>query len=228
MIGVLRGLWWVVLAGISIAAVGFWSCSESQNVHIHHSWIKDEAHSRRLDHAVMVQISDIHIGRFGPHLSTMLRRLDELKPNILLLTGDYVKWNGDYELALEFFSRLRAPAGVFAVMGDYDYSNSRKSCLFCHEPGTGRQTNRHGVKFLRDSCEQAGLGEDDVVICGLNGMQTEESVSHETVGYIRGMAKVRTVIVLSHSPLAFDLFSEDDDVLILAGDTHGGQIPLPS
>jgi uncharacterized protein len=36
------------------------------------------------------------------------------------------------------------------------------------------------------------------------------------------------VIILSHSPLVFDLINDNQNVLILAGDTHGGQIPLPS
>ncbi|MFX0196748.1 MAG: hypothetical protein ACFFCW_11530 [Candidatus Hodarchaeota archaeon] len=35
-------------------------------------------------------------------------------------------------------------------------------------------------------------------------------------------------IILSHSPLAFDRLDKDDNVLMLSGDTHGGQILLPS
>jgi len=35
-------------------------------------------------------------------------------------------------------------------------------------------------------------------------------------------------IILAHNPLAFDILPEDQEVLVLAGDTHGGQIPLPS
>ena len=36
------------------------------------------------------------------------------------------------------------------------------------------------------------------------------------------------LILLSHNPLAFDTIRENQQVLMLAGDTHGGQIPLPS
>ncbi len=35
------------------------------------------------------------------------------------------------------------------------------------------------------------------------------------------------LLVLSHSPLAFDQFSENDRIFMFAGDTHGGQIKLP-
>ena len=35
-------------------------------------------------------------------------------------------------------------------------------------------------------------------------------------------------IILCHNPLTFDDLDKNQDVLMLAGDTHGGQIPLPS
>jgi hypothetical protein len=34
-------------------------------------------------------------------------------------------------------------------------------------------------------------------------------------------------IILIHNPILFDRIDNNQDVLILAGDTHGGQIPLP-
>lgn len=34
-------------------------------------------------------------------------------------------------------------------------------------------------------------------------------------------------ILLIHNPLLFELIA-DQDVLVLAGDTHGGQLPLPA
>ena len=34
-------------------------------------------------------------------------------------------------------------------------------------------------------------------------------------------------IILSHSPLNFDLIRDDQTLLMLAGDTHGGQVLMP-
>ena len=34
-------------------------------------------------------------------------------------------------------------------------------------------------------------------------------------------------LVLSHSPLAFDIFSRKDRIFMFTGDTHGGQVKLP-
>lgn len=81
-----------------------------------------------------------------------------LKPDFVFVTGDYVTWEAEYDVALSFFSKLEAKVGVWAVMGDYDYSLSRKSCPLCHEPGSGKPTQHHQIRFLKNSFEQVGGG----------------------------------------------------------------------
>ena len=38
----------------------------------------------------------------------------------------------------------------------------------------------------------------------------------------------RPALILSHNPLVFEQMDKNQHVVVLAGDTHGGQIPLPS
>ncbi len=66
------------------------------------------------------------------------------------------------------------------------------------------------------------------MICGVDGRQANEPVSPEVVRHLQNTTEGKAAIVLSHSPLVFDLIESDQDVLVLAGDTHGGQVPLPS
>jgi hypothetical protein len=136
-----------------------------------------------------------------------------------------VKWKGGYEAALTFLSKLEAKIGVWAVMGDYDYSNSRKSCLFCHEPGTGNPTRGHKTKFLRNNLEKLEIQGAAVWIGGIAGDGDRDPAIRETV---KEWINKEPAIILSHYPLSFDLFSKEEDVIVLSGDTHGGQIPVPS
>jgi predicted MPP superfamily phosphohydrolase len=156
----------------------------------------------------------------------VLEILDELKPDIIFLTGDYVAWNGDYEPALKFLSKMHAKIGVWAVMGDYDYSNSRKSCLFCHEEGTGKPSGRHLVRFLRDNLEVLNLPEGSVGIAGTDIEKVNSPDNLKVWANIKYEAI--PTIILSHSPLAFDAMGDNQNLLMLAGDTHGGQIPIPA
>jgi predicted MPP superfamily phosphohydrolase len=162
----------------------------------------------------------------GEREQKVLDILDTLQPDIIFLTGDYVAWNGDYEPALKFLSKMHAKIGIWAVMGDHDYSNSRKSCLFCHEEGTGKTSRRHSVRFLRDNLEVLNLPEGPIVLAGTDIEQVTSPENLKVWSVLKH--KHMPAIVLSHSPLAFDVISDNQNLLVLAGDTHGGQVPVPA
>lgn len=223
-----RRYWWIFFIGFLVGSSAIWSYNESLKSEVNHVYIKDPSFGNVYGGITIAQISDLHIGRGNKQTTRIFEILQSLEVDAIVLTGDYVEWNGDYESALNFLAQLTASKGVYAVMGDYDYSNSRKSCLFCHEQGSGKTTKRHSVRFLRDSCGEVAVGRDSTLICGIDGRQADEPLSPDVVKHIQSSAKGLAAIILSHSPLVFDLIDSNQDVLVLAGDTHGGQIPLPS
>jgi len=150
-------------------------------VEISHVYIENSALAKVLEHKVLVHISDLHIDNLGAQEEKVLEVLNHLKPDLIFLTGDYVRWNSDYEPALSFLAKLIARVRILAVMGDYDYSNSRKSCLFCHEPGTGNPTKRHQVKFLRNGIEKGELDGEAFWIGGIDGEGDRDPAIRETV-----------------------------------------------
>ena len=198
---------------------------EPNRIEVSHVDIKDTALARTLKGKTAVHVSDLHITQMGKREKEILKIIAGLNPDLIFLTGDYVKWKSTYEGALGFLSRLDAPMGVWAVMGDYDYSSSRKSCLFCHEPGSGEPTTQHRVRFLRNAIAQAAFPNRDACLGGID----PESSLNDVAGMPASFLKDKTpALILSHSPLIFDSIDKDHDVLILAGDTHGGQVPIPS
>jgi predicted MPP superfamily phosphohydrolase len=215
---------WVAIGlALLVGAYGFFI--EPQMVKVSHVTIRDPGFREVLGEKVVVHLSDLHIKEFGLREERLLGFLDKLQPDLIFLTGDYVQWNGDYETPLNFLSKLRAKIGVWAVMGDYDYSRSRKSCLFCHEEGGGMPSKRHKVKFLRNGIERIDLSNRTVWIRGVELEDSEGSLLRETVS---AWKEKQPAIILSHNPLNFDFLDENQDVLMLAGDTHGGQISVPS
>jgi hypothetical protein len=190
---------------------------EPEYLGVTHLWPDNPVLSDKLKGKIAVQLSDIHIKKIGTLEKKVLSLLDEIKPDFIFLTGDFVKWGGNYEPALSFLSRLKAKTGIYAVMGDYDYSNSRKSCLFCHEKGTGEVTKRYSIMFLRNTRTDIVSPEGKVSITGIDDNNEDKAI-----------VIVGANIVLGHSPLSFDKIESEDEVLMLCGDTHGGQIPLPS
>jgi predicted MPP superfamily phosphohydrolase len=198
---------------------------EPSGLEVRHVWINDHEMGQMLQNKVVLQISDLHLNRIGVNETRLLKTIDALQPDIVFLTGDYVRWNGSYEGALDFLAKVKAKDGIWAVMGDYDYSNSRKSCLFCHSPGSKKPTERHGVKFLRNSLDKIVTPAGPMWIVGIDREADGGSFNEERLSFLMGKVPA---IILSHNPLAFDLMDNNQNVLMLAGDTHGGQIPLPS
>ncbi len=178
-----------------------------------------------LKNKTIVHLSDLHIGSIGVKERNLIDRINKIKPDIIFLTGDYVKWDGDFEPAMKFLSELEAEIGIWAVMGDYDYSNSRKSCLFCHKDGSGERARLNQVEFLKNSGEFLGLNGERLYIFGIDAVEIFSDFLSQV---LNKPENDEPVILLSHNPLNFDLLSNTKNILILAGDTHGGQIPLPS
>jgi predicted MPP superfamily phosphohydrolase len=198
---------------------------EPNLVEIRHLWIDNVGLGEALQGKIAVHLSDIHVSKIGKREKKILKIIEDSEPDFIFLTGDYVKWDGDYEVALTFLSRLKAKSGIWAVMGDYDYSCSRRSCLFCHENGTGDATQRHRVQFLRNSMQQLKFPEGHVWI---KGIDEEAERPFSSRAKFSPAGKNGPNIILCHNPLTFDDLDKNQDVLMLAGDTHGGQIPLPS
>jgi predicted MPP superfamily phosphohydrolase len=198
---------------------------EPHKFEVNHLWIKGSGLYASLQGKTLLHISDLHISVVGKREQEVLEKVNEVKADLVFLTGDYVKWREGHDAALELLSQLRAKVGVFAVMGDYDYSVSRKSCLFCHEKASGEPTKRHSVQFLRNSVEALELAGGRAWIAGVDGQNGEPEEIRKRVREWKGKGPM---ILLSHNPLNFDLVDEDQELLMLSGDTHGGQIPLPS
>ena len=215
----------IVISLIMIALYGVFI--EPYQVKLKTVKIQNKALASTLKDLKIVLLSDLHIGNIWPDtVKETLEIIKELKPDLILLTGDYVEWCGKkraYDNAIDFLSHLSAPLGVYAVMGDADSSFSRKSCEFCHEKGSGFSTTRHQVKFLRNSQVFVENRGKKFSIIG-----TEIDYKHvSNINEINKMLTDVPAILLSHTSIVYDNIDMDRNILVLSGDTHGGQIYLP-
>jgi predicted MPP superfamily phosphohydrolase len=208
---------------LSLFVYGVW-IEPNYMVEIKHLSIENDAFKKALNGKTAIHISDLHISKIGAREKKILSIIENINPDLIFLTGDFVHWKGGYRVALEFLSRLKADLGVWAVMGDSDYSNSRKSCLFCHKERTGKPTELHNIRFLRNSVEQISILGNSIWIGGID--ESTWWLFDEDME-LPSLYEKTPAILLCHSPLTFDLLDEGQVVLMLSGDTHGGQISLP-
>ena len=222
--GRIRGVLWAVFA-LLLGSVAYYGLRvEPDWIAVSHVTVDARGVFDGLRGKTAVHLTDLHIVEFGNREARLLGILEGVEPDMIFLTGDYIEWQGDAAPALAFLGRLQAPGGVWAVMGDYDYSDDRQSCLFCHAPGSSAPTRAHGVRFLRNGGEWIGMGDSAVFIGGIDGQAFREFDGWPQFLDSNGN---NAAILLSHSPLVFDDMDGVRPMLVLAGDTHGGQVPLP-
>lgn len=188
-----------------VAFYGFFI--EPENLDVTHLWPENSVLKEKLKGKIAVHLSDVHIKQIGSLEKSLLKLINKVKPDFIFLTGDYVKWNGSYKPALAFLSQLKASDGMYAVMGDYDYSDSRKSCLFCHEEGTGRFTAQHPVKFLRKN-------KVDVLMTGGNLIGYEKNAKYDHGLFKEGKKMMYVSRGVGTSHIRFRLFRKPEVVVL--------------
>ena len=177
----------------------------------------------------LAQLSDIHIGPFmsSADIRKYVAMVNQLKPDLVALTGDFLTWDRSTEGAVvEALRGLKAPYGIFGCLGNHErwsYAEDSITKLFAAQD----------VKILRFERAALESGGERLNLIGVD-FQTRTRFGPPGDGivprYLEGVAPLvlpDTVnILLSHNPNTFDRAAELGIDLSLAGHTHGGQITL--
>ena len=164
----------------------------------------------------MALVSDTHLDRwFGNRqLKKLVSLVDAQHVDTVLLAGDLMNdrtYYYDKTNMHEQLSKLRAPLGVFAVLGNHDYSGNQVA--------------------IAEAVTRAGIQVIDNKSVYLNDSVWLVGRSDET-DYGRPLAEEllppidtnKPVIMLEHSPSEIGLISQLPIDLHVTGHTHGGQI----
>ena len=161
----------------------------------------------------IVQISDLHNQMFGFGQKKLLGKIDDIAPDIIVVTGDVLDSNHtSYRLALDFFEGAVKIAPVYYVTGNHemwlkrDHREKYESFL--------AEAERKGVVFL----DKKTVSLENVVLAGAG------DDSH-TVPYDWEASKLK--ILLSHDPAQYEAYIESGADIVFTGHVHGGQIILP-
>lgn len=169
----------------------------------------------------LAQISDFHLGTWldRQRLAKAVERVNRQRPDLVAITGDFVTFAPEQfapELAAEL-SRLQAPDGVVAVLGNHDHwTNASVLRRMFTQANILELRNRvYTLQRQRASLHLAGL--DDV----LNHRHRLQHVLTQLPG--QGAA-----LLLAHEPDYADQVAASGRFdLQLSGHTHGGQVRLP-
>ena len=165
----------------------------------------------------IAQLSDVHISSFMSE--SQIRKYaviaNELHADLIVLTGDFLSWDPSAGAAVvNALSGLHAPFKVFACLGNHEaWPDAKDSMTELLEAA--------GISVLRDkSVPIIASGER------LNLVGIEPEYGWTSLQVPEGLLEPERVnILLSHYPTVFDHAAEVGFDLVMAGHTHGGQVP---
>jgi uncharacterized protein len=177
----------------------------------------------------IAQLSDIHIGPFMPSsdIRHVVEMTNALKPDLIVLTGDYVTWDPDTQgAAVDSLTGLEAPLGIYGCLGNHEIMTHTQASI-------ARLFAEQNVRILRYERAPIQVGNESLNLIGVDyethrhrGYIGEHHVRQYLEGVDRLMMPGQVNILLSHNPNTFDRAAELGIDLSLSGHTHGGQISL--
>ena len=137
-----------------------------------------------------------------------------LRPDLIVLGGDYVSFaDRDYVGPVaELLAPLKAPQGVFAILGNHDDEKDMPAALV-----------RRGFEVLKDDRTRVTLRGEALELAGIKFWTRRASEIYE-----RAVKNSRdTVLLLAHDPRRLTEAAKLNIPAVLSGHTHGGQVVLP-
>jgi predicted MPP superfamily phosphohydrolase len=187
----------------------------------------------------IVQISDVHSGSFWSY-DAVKRGIDMIlqeRPDVIFFTGDLVNDRADeMEPWKELFGRLKAPMGVYSILGNHDYGD--------YVPWPSAEAKRANLEQLKKTHADMGwnlllnehrtLEKDGASIAILGVENWSNKARFPKYGKLqealRGTEPYSVKLLLSHDPSHWkeQVLGKTDIQATFSGHTHGMQFGVDS
>jgi len=173
---------------------------------------------KKLDRFKIIHLSDTHHSPFTglDHIERVVKVANRLKPDMFLLTGDYVSHEREYIAPVAaVLGKLKAKYGIYACLGNHDHWTDANlvTHLFRGE-GINMLVNE-GLRFVARGASFWLAGVDDYMVG-----------KTDVPAALRGSYPDEMKLLLAHNPIIFREAARAGVDLTLSGHTHGGQIKL--
>ena len=188
--------------------------------------IKEEHH--------FVVLSDLHNKSYGDKNEKLLKSIDKLTPEAILIAGDILtaKPGKNYEVAIDLIKKLAQKYPIYYGMGNHE------TRLFLYPEVYGdmginyeKELKEIQVDFLKNESRE---WKDNIRITGLDMKRAyykrfkKEPMDSSYLPEALGMADAdKYEILLAHNPDYFEEYAAWGADLVLSGHVHGGMMRLP-
>lgn len=176
-------------------------------------------------------ISDVHYGTVQNTqlLKDSILKMNNLKPDIVLLGGDIVDERTTKDSMQEIFEELgkiNSTYGTYYIFGNHDrqpytsdYENGNRTFT---DSDLNQSIEKNRIKILND--DKITIN-NDFVLVGRSDAEWEDSINRTDVNEILNESDLsKYIVVLDHQPVEYEENAQEGVDLQLSGHTHGGQV----
>lgn len=161
-------------------------------------------------------ISDLHLPTFLGDEDKVLAALERERPDLVLVAGDVRNHRRGYAEGEAFLARLSGRWETILVMGDADQCSDHGQCHYCRS----RYVDRRPLPWRVLRNEGLALPRHNLMVYGIDDPTSD--LDDTAFASAPDSAARRLLLVHSTHKLTEDFLGRFD--LVLAGNTHGGQI----
>ncbi len=178
----------------------------------------------------IAHLTDFHCGDQIPlpYLEETLARTLEHEVDLIALTGDYVHHGYRHVGTVRhLLGRLRAPLGVYAVLGNHDFSVRNALGVRRHRGlhrAVAEALQTAGIQVLRNQTVRLEQDGERLLVAGIDDLWSGEC---DPDAALAALCPHTPRIVLAHNPQTIEYLSGHRADLVLSGHTHGGQVNWP-
>ncbi len=203
------------LAG-DLSKVAKYAIEEANSLSLERVSISLQRLPRKLDGFKIIHLSDIHHSPFTSldHIARTVKIANRLKPDMFVLTGDYVSHDSGYiRPVADMMGGLKAEFGTHACLGNHDHwTDPALVTRSFREAGINMLVNE-GIRF-----EARGAS------FWLGGVDDHMVGKTDLVAALKGSYPDEMKLLLAHNPIIFRRSVRAGVDLTLSGHTHGGQV----
>ena len=187
------------------------------------------------DNFKILQLSDLHSKEFGNKNEELIKKIDQENPDVIFMSGDMVNsYDKNFEVFFQLVDNLSEKYSIYYILGNHEenlYDDDINEIINYLKEKNVNVINNTKIELTKDNekINLYGLGYNQKYYTQSgnkygNDMQYTENIISEVLGNVNTN---EYNILLTHSPLLFEAYSNWGADLVFAGHIHGGVIIVP-
>ena len=205
------------LAG-NVSKIAKYAIDEASSLSLERVEITLSRLPKKLDGFRIIHLSDIHHSPFTnlEHIERAVKIANRLKPDMFLLTGDYVSHEKKYIAPVaKVLGELTAAYGSYACLGNHDH--------WTDPVLVAKKFRERGINMLVNEGFRFEARETSFWLAGVDDHMVGRT---DLAAALKGSFPDEMKLLLAHNPIILRQATRFGVDLTLSGHTHGGQIKM--